>query len=248
MGFECCAEFKAGGAGMMHNQTAAIILAAGSGRRMNSEISKQYLELAGRPLIYYALKAFEDSLVEKLVLVVQPGDEEYCRINIVEKYHLKKVCSIVAGGRERYHSVYEGLKQLEGTSYVFIHDGARPFVTDSIINRCWENVQKYQACVVGMPVKDTIKIADESGFTKYTPDRKLVWTTQTPQVFSYDLIKKAYDKLAESDISNITDDTMVLERMLNQSSKWVEGSYYNIKITTPEDLAVAQVFLKQYKL
>ena len=232
---------------MIECESAAIVLAAGSGRRMHSDVCKQYLELAGKPLIYYALEAFEQSLVDKIVLVVQPGDEEYCRREIVEKYHFQKVCSIIAGGRERYHSVYEGLKQLEGCDYVFIHDGARPFVTSAIIQRCWDGVQEYSACVAGMPVKDTIKIADEQGFTQYTPDRNRVWMTQTPQVFSYNLIKEAYDKLFASDITTVTDDAMVLEVMLNRKTKLIRGSYYNIKITTPEDIDIAEIFLKRYK-
>ena len=228
---------------MTKKGTAAVVLAGGSGKRMNSSVNKQYMELGGKPLIYYALQAFEQSLVERVVLVVPEGDEAYCRREIVDKYNLNKVTDIVAGGAERYLSVYEGLCALDKCDYVFIHDGARPFVTPAVIERAWDTVCEYQACVVGMPVKDTIKVADEEGFTKYTPDRKSVWITQTPQVFEYGLIRRAYEQMFTIGEENVTDDAMVLERVLGQKAKWVEGSYYNIKVTTPEDLLVADVFL-----
>lgn len=224
-------------------KTAAIVLAAGSGKRMDSTVSKQYLELGGRPLLYYALRAFERSLVDEVVLVVPDGDEMYCRTQIVDKYGFHKVKYVIKGGAERYQSVYEGLCVLEGCGYVFIHDAARPFLTTGIIERSWQAVRTYRACVVGMPAKDTIKIADDEGFTQYTPDRSRVWITQTPQVFEYKLIRDAYDRLMEQEKCAVTDDAMVLEQMFGMKAKWVEGSYYNIKVTTPEDLPVAETFL-----
>lgn len=227
----------------MEEKTAAIVLAAGSGKRMKNAVSKQYLELGGRPLLYYALKAFEQSVIGQIVLVVPEGHETYCRTEIVEKYGFEKVHCIVKGGAERYLSVYEGLRALENCEYVFIHDAARPFLTNDIIDRAWEAVRTYRACVVGMPAKDTIKIADDEGFTQYTPDRNRVWITQTPQVFEYSLICKAYEQMLEQDNCCVTDDAMVLEQTSGQKAKWVEGSYYNIKVTTPEDLPVAETFL-----
>lgn len=229
---------------MEKQKYAAIVLAAGSGKRMNSQVHKQYLIIQDRPVLYYSLKAFEDSVVDEIVLVVGKGEEKFCRKEIVDKYGISKVKAIVEGGKERYHSVFEGLKQTSDADYVLIHDGARPFVNQDIIRRCMQEVQKYQACVVGMPVKDTIKIADEEGYAKQTPDRKNVWMIQTPQTFSYALIYEAYEEMLKTEDTAITDDAMVLERIKGKKSKLIEGSYRNIKITTPEDLLIANVYLQ----
>ena len=229
---------------MEKQKYAAIVLAAGSGKRMNSQVHKQYLIIQDRPVLYYSLKEFEDSAVDEIVLVVGKGEEKFCRKEIVDKYGISKVKAIVEGGKERYHSVYEGLKQTSDADYVLIHDGARPFVNQDIIRRCMQEVQKYQACVVGMPVKDTIKIADEEGYAKQTPDRKNVWMIQTPQTFSYALIYEAYEEMLKTEDTAITDDAMVLERIKGKKSKLIEGSYRNIKITTPEDLLIANVYLQ----
>jgi len=229
---------------MEKQKYTAIVLAAGSGKRMNSKVHKQYLIIQDRPVLYYSLKAFEDSAVDEIVLVVGKGEEKFCRKEIVDKYGISKVKAIVEGGKERYHSVFEGLKQTSDADYVLIHDGARPFVNQDIIRRCKQEVQKYQACVVGMPVKDTIKIADEEGYAKQTPDRKNVWMIQTPQTFSYALIYEAYEEMLKTEDTAITDDAMVLERIKGKKSKLIEGSYRNIKITTPEDLLIANVYLQ----
>lgn len=221
----------------------AIVLAAGAGKRMNTKVHKQYLEVAGKPVLYYALKAFEESAVSDIVLVVGAGEEDYCRHEIINKYGFKKVKAIVAGGKERYHSVYQGLLAAEGADYVLIHDGARPLVDNTIIQRSMEAVLKYQACVVGMPVKDTIKIVNGEQFAKETPDRNKLWQVQTPQTFSYALVKEAYRKILEQEDATITDDAMVVERMTSVSVKLIEGSYRNIKITTPEDLLIAEAYL-----
>ena len=190
------------------------------------------------------MKAFEDSIADEIILVTEQGEEEYCRKQIVEKYGLHKISKIVPGGRERYHSVYCGLRAIATTDIVMIHDGARPFVNQKIIRRCMLEVPEYQACVVGMPVKDTIKIADEGGYAKQTPDRKNVWMIQTPQTFSYALIYEAYEEMLKTEDAAITDDAMVLERTKGKKSKLIEGSYRNIKITTPEDLLIANVYLQ----
>ena len=150
----------------------------------------------------------------------------------------------MAGGQERYHSVYKGLCAASGCDYVFIHDGARPFLDAAILERTMKAVREHKACVAAMTVKDTIKISDENQFAAQTPDRSRLWMVQTPQVFSYSLIKEAYDKLFEQNISGVTDDAMVLEQMTGHPVKLVEGSYRNIKITTPEDLLVAEAFLR----
>ena len=223
---------------------AAIVLAAGAGKRMNSAVHKQYMLLEGKPVLYYALKAFEESEVTEIILVVGAGEEEYCRTEIIEKYGIGKVRAVVQGGRERYHSVYAGLNAAQGADYVLIHDGARPLVTADIIKRSIECVRTGQSCVVGMPVKDTIKILDDDGFAKETPDRRTLWQMQTPQTFPYQLIKAAYAKIIAEDDSTVTDDALVLEKAAGQRVKVIEGGYQNLKITTPEDLLVASAYLK----
>ncbi len=239
-------------------KTTAIVLAAGQGKRMESKVAKQYLLLNGKPVLYYTLKAFEDSLIDSIILVTKEGEEEYCRKEIAEAYGFQKIAAIVRGGRERYHSVFQGLKAVSeyvpDSRYVFIHDGARPFVTNEMIMRSYEEVKHSNACAVGMPVKDTIKIVDEDGYADSTPERSRVWAVQTPQVFSFSFIKKAYEQLMEheDDLREkgivITDDAMVAETFTSEKVKLVEGSYRNIKITTPEDLEIAEAFLRSQVL
>lgn len=225
----------------------AIVLAAGKGSRMQTDIPKQYLELNGKPILYYSLKAFQESFADEIILVTGKNEIEYCKDQIVERYGLHKVTHIVEGGAERYLSVCRGLSVAKEADYVYIHDGARPFLTEDILQRARRCVQEFGACAAGMPVKDTIKIADEEGFAVHTPDRKLVWMVQTPQVFEYAMVKAAYDRMIEyeGDIS-VTDDAMVVETMLNRNVKLYYGSYENIKITTPEDLQIAEKFLEKY--
>lgn len=222
----------------------AILLAAGSGKRMNSTVHKQYMMLAEKPVLYYALKAFDESPVTDIVLVTGTDEIAYCEREIVDKYKIRKVRAVVEGGRERYHSVYEGLKAAAGSDYVLIHDAARPLVTEDIIVRSIETAKACGACVVGMPVKDTIKVVGIDGFAKETPERKKLWQVQTPQSFSYPLIVDAYEKVIALEDDAVTDDAMVLERMTGQQVRVIEGSYRNIKITTPEDLLVAEAYLK----
>ncbi len=235
-------------------KTVAIVLAAGTGSRMQADVKKQYMELGGKPLIYYSLKAFEESVIDDIVLVVSRGDVEYVKNDIVAKYGFDKVTAIVEGGLARYHSVRLGLQAAApDCDYAFIHDGARPFIGREIILRALQAVKEYKACVVGMPAKDTIKIADEKGFCAQTPDRNLMWTVETPQVFSYKMILELYQRLdrEEGDLMakgiNITDDAMVVEYYTDTKVKLVEGSYDNIKITTPEDIAVAEAIIEKRK-
>lgn len=232
--------------------TTAIVLAAGQGKRMQSKVHKQYLLIQGKPVLYYALQAFETSFIDDIVLVVGKNEKEYCQQEIVDKYGFTKVKIIVEGGKERYHSVAHGIRAIEWKcDYIFIHDGARPFINEEILERAYEQVQKSKACVVGMPVKDTVKIADTAGFVESTPNRAKVWQIQTPQVFEYKLIRGAYERLLEEEVqllssgNVITDDAMVVEYFTKLPVKLVEGSYQNIKITTPEDLEIAGVFLRK---
>lgn len=229
-------------------KTVAIVLAAGRGKRMQSDVAKQYLLVRNKPVLYYSLKAFQDSLVDEIILVTAESEIAYCKEEIVEKYEFSKVSQIVAGGKERYHSVHNGLKACEDADIILIHDGARPFVDDAIIARNINMVKEYGACVTGMPVKDTIKISDAEGFVQETPRRDLIWTIQTPQTFCYDLIKNAYDTFLNNEeanckLYNVTDDAMVAELFGGLKVKLVEGSYNNVKITTPEDMVLAEAIL-----
>lgn len=240
---------------------AGIVLAGGKGSRMQSDVPKQYMELLGKPLLYYALKAFEDSEVECVVLVTAEGDEEYCRKELVERFGFTKVVGIVAGGAERYASVWNGLKCLKeqaenvwatggqaengAPDYVLIHDGARPLVTAELINRMITETKQYGACVAGMPVKDTIQMTDERGTITLTPKRDSLWTAQTPQSFEFSLAYDAYEQLMQEPEINVTDDAMVVGMYHDIPIQMVRGSYTNLKVTTPEDLVLAEAFLKK---
>jgi 2-C-methyl-D-erythritol 4-phosphate cytidylyltransferase len=230
----------------------AIVLAAGQGRRMGSKIQKQFLELKGNPVLYYSLAAFQDSpLIDSMILVTGAAEIPYVQTEIVEKYGFSKVRAVIEGGTERYASVWKGLQALEDgmteeekDGYVFIHDGVRPFIHEEILSRAFDAVEKYHACVVGMPSKDTVKLADKEGFVAMTPARSLVWSIQTPQVFDFRLAYRAYAELAESGRTDVTDDAMIVEAFTDTRVRLVEGSYENIKITTPEDLKIAEAFLQ----
>lgn len=227
-------------------KTVAILLAAGQGKRMQSDVKKQYMLIQGKPVLYYPLNVLQDSFIDEIVLVSSPGEESFLKKEFVERYGFDKVKKIVPGGKERYHSVAYGLNAIDTCDYCFIHDGARPFLSEAILERTLEAVKRYQACVAAMPVKDTIKIVDEEGFATLTPRRDLVWMMQTPQVFAYPLIHGAYRMLLEKEQElleqgmKITDDAMVVETFTDQKVKMVEGSYENIKITTPEDIPMAE--------
>ena len=233
----------------------AVVLAGGRGKRMKTTLAKQYLMLQKKPILYYSLEVFEASdLIDDIILVVGKGQIPYCRREIVENYQFQKIRAVVEGGAERHHSVWEALKILEQNGmkkgYVFIHDGARPFINEEILTRAYQEVCKSRACVVGMPVKDTIKIADEQGCIRMTPKRSLVWQIQTPQVFAAELIIPAYREVIEKEQELleqgvlITDDAMVVEYGGYAKVKLLQGSYKNIKVTTPEDMVLAEGLLR----
>ena len=226
----------------------AIVLAAGQGKRMNTQVAKQFLILRDRPVIYYSLKAFEESSVDEIILVTGDGQVEYCREKIVEEYHFKKVTKVIEGGRERYDSVYNGLVSAKDPDYVLIHDGARPFITKELIEGIIQDVKRDEACIVATPVKETIKVVDEKGIITATPNRSTLWSAQTPQAFKYPLIKQAYDLLYSDknrESTGITDDAMVYENYMNKPVKIRMGDYNNLKLTTPEDLVLAEEILKR---
>lgn len=233
----------------------AVVLSAGQGKRMGGSVQKQYLELMGKPIIYHTLAAFQNSpLIDSIVLVTGPQEMAWCREELVHKYNLSKVDTIAAGGAERYTSVWNGLQVIEEDmteacreGLVFIHDGVRPFVDEGILKRTMEAAGTYGACVAAMPVKETIKLADENGFVENTPARSRIWGIQTPQVFDFRLVYGAYQAAMESGRTDMTDDAMIVESFTDVKVKLVEGSYENIKITTPEDLEIAEAFLKRRK-
>lgn len=232
---------------MSNVHITAIVLAAGKGSRMQSDIPKQYMLIEDKPVLYYSLKAFEESSVDDIVLVVSEDDVSYCKESIIDKYSINKVKSIVVGGSERYWSVKNGLLSAKGADYVLIHDAARPCLTVDVIDRSIAEVKITGACTVGVPVKDTIKKVDDDCYGEETPPRNYLWQVQTPQSFSYKDISKAYEYMEKSNDTDITDDTMIMERFLGVKTKLIMGDYCNIKITTPEDLLVAKIFLKKVK-
>ena len=230
---------------MKECRNTAIVLAAGQGKRMHSKIQKQFIELGGMPVLCYSLRCFQESpLIRNIILVTGEEHIDWCKEEIVKKYGFTKVSAVVSGGKERYDSVYEGLSVCRDTDYVLIHDGARPFIDNAIIERGLAAAAETGASVVGMPSKDTVKIADDEGNVKETPDRSNVWIVQTPQVFETALITQAYEKLMQHDRENVTDDAMVVEQEMQIPVKLFEGSYCNIKITTPEDLETAKGFIE----
>ncbi len=225
----------------MMNKITAVVLAAGQGKRMNSPVAKQYLTLKEKPVLFYSLNAFEKSTVDEIILVTGAGQVKYCEENIVQKYRLGKVTKILEGGAQRYDSVYRALSAIDQTEYVLIHDGARPFITTELIESVIEEVAEHKACIIGTPVKETIKVVDDRGFITATPDRNSLWAAQTPQAFEFRTIKKAYEMLyLDTAYRNITDDAMVYESYLGKPVKMLAGNYNNIKITTPEDLVQAE--------
>ncbi|MBI5892828.1 MAG: 2-C-methyl-D-erythritol 4-phosphate cytidylyltransferase [Deltaproteobacteria bacterium] len=217
----------------------AIIVAGGKGKRIGADISKQYLNISGKPILAHTLKAFEDcNAIDSIIVVCHPSDMEYCKKNIIKKFGFKKVIKIVKGGKERQDSVRNGLDAVpKSCDIVSIHDGVRPFVSQSIIKKSISDTKKAGASVVCVPVNDTIKEV-LNGYAAKTLQRQKLWAVQTPQTFKTEIIKKAHKKALEKGI--ITTDDSSLVEILGYKVKVVEGSYENIKITTPEDLIIGE--------
>lgn len=226
-------------------KTTAIILSAGKGKRMHTNISKQYICVRNKPILYYTLSAFQKSDVDDMIIVAGEDDIEFVQKEIVEKYNFDKVHKIVKGGKERYDSVICGLNACKETDQVLIHDGARPLIKSTEINNIIAELSFNKACVAAMPVKDTIKIADEQEYVSDTPERNRVWQVQTPQAFTFSLIKEAYSKMEQNKDTSITDDAMVVEKYTDTKVKLIRTSYNNIKITTGEDLVVLESLLEE---
>ncbi len=235
----------------MNNKVTAIVLAAGQGKRMHSTVAKQFLILRDKPVVYYSLKAFEMSSVDEVLLVAGEGQVEYCREHIVKAYGLKKVSGIIEGGKERYDSVYRALMNCGSSDYVLIHDGARPFIDVNSIEEIIRQVRECKACIFATPVKETIKVVDGEGIITSTPDRATLWTAQTPQAFEYGAIHRAYELFyqeKETRGKTVTDDAMVYETYLGKPVRVLKGDYHNLKLTTPEDLIIAEQIMGQFEV
>lgn len=230
----------------------AVIVAAGEGIRMPGLVKKQYMDLCGMPVVCHSIRAFEENdNIDSIVLVIPKGGSDEAK-KMCLKYGFNKVKNITEGSDRRFKSVYNGLRTVsEDTDYVLIHDGVRPLVSRELIDRCCRYVPLTMACVAAVPINDTIKVADSSGYASQTLDRSSLWSIQTPQTFSFPLIMKAYDSLYKtiqeygSDTSKITDDAVIVENMTNTKVRIIKGDYRNIKLTTPTDLLVARAYMEE---
>jgi 2-C-methyl-D-erythritol 4-phosphate cytidylyltransferase len=223
----------------------ALIPAAGMGKRMGANSNKQYLLLDGMPILAHTLRVFEQAPFIAGIYLVSPEQEiPFCQGEVVERYGFTKVRAIVAGGAERQHSVKNGLDAMRGIGeddLVLIHDGVRPFVPVEVLQRAAAAADQFGGAVVAVPVKDTVKVARD-GIITSTPPREELWLAQTPQAFRYGLIRAAHEKAAAEGFLG-TDDASLME-WLGWQLRVVMGDYRNIKITTPEDMILAEAFLK----
>lgn len=221
-------------------KVAAIIVAGGSGSRMGSSIKKQYLKICGKEVLAHTVQVFENiEEIQEIIIVTGKEDLVFVEQMLKGTYKSKKITQVVEGGAERQYSVYNGLQCMsENVEYVLIHDGARPLITTEVIQSSLEKVYEVGACIVAVPVKDTIKVANSSLKVKDTPKREMLWSVQTPQVFSRELIMRAHEEARKNNLLG-TDDSMLVEA-LGEAVYIVPGEYTNIKITTPEDLIIAE--------
>jgi 2-C-methyl-D-erythritol 4-phosphate cytidylyltransferase len=229
-------------------KTLAIIPAGGAGRRMGDDIPKQFLPLAGIPLLVHTLRVFQYApIIDEIFLVVPEGAIPSVRRDIVEEYGLSKVTSILAGGAERQDSVANALIQVrDDHGIVLVHDGVRPFVTGEIIRRAVDAAKEHGAAVIGLPVRDTVKLVNTAGTVVKTEDREGLWLTQTPQAFHRYLICAAYEKATQDEFCG-TDDASLVERM-GVLVRMIRGDHDNIKMTTPEDLALGEIIIHRFSL
>jgi len=223
----------------------ALVPAAGQGKRMGGAHSKPYLLLEGKPILAHTLLELERCpLVDEVVLMVERGEIERARASVVEEFRLQKVGAILAGGVQRQDSVWEGLKTIQDDcDLVMVHDGVRPFISQEMLARSIQGAVDSGASIAGMPAKDTVKLVSAQNMVLKTPDRKSVFLVQTPQTFKRDILLRAYRQAME-DGFYATDEASLVER-LGLQVRVVEGSYENIKITTPEDLVVGEMILRK---
>ena len=224
----------------------AIIMAAGKGKRMQTAVSKQFLPVCGKEILAWTVDVFEKSPLVDTILLMASADGKEDVQHLWDNYGWKKVAAVLEGGKERQNSVANGLAAVgKDTDIVLIHDGVRPFVTEEMIADSIDAAQEYGGAVIGVPAKDTIKVCSVDGMAVETPDRSTLWQIQTPQTFQRSLIVDAYEKAEKGGFLG-TDDASVAE-FAGHQVKVVMGSYRNIKITTREDLVIAEAFLKEEK-
>jgi 2-C-methyl-D-erythritol 4-phosphate cytidylyltransferase len=223
---------------------SAIIVAAGKGNRMNDTVPKQYLMLAGRPIVSHTLLAFDScELIEKIIFVIPEEDTDFCQKKIILPLNIHTQVHLVYGGTSRQDSVFNGLQVIKHKhSLVVIHDGVRPFVTDELLTACIKGARETGACILGIPIPDTVKQVTGTGYIENTLDRDTIWLAQTPQVFQYELIRQAHE-IARKDSVTGSDDALLVER-LGHPVKILMGSSSNIKITTRKDLLMGETILK----
>jgi len=225
----------------------ALLPAAGMGRRMAAGMNKQYLLLGGMPILARTVAVFERAPFIDAIYIISPEDEiPQCRREVVAAYGFTKVRGIAAGGAERQHSVLNGLRALAAADddVVLIHDGVRPFVPEPVLQRAIEVARSTDGALVAVPVKDTVKVV-HGGIIRDTPVRDTLWLAQTPQAFRYDVIRAAHEVAAAEGYLG-TDDASLVER-LGKKIHIVLGDYRNVKITTPEDLLLAEAFIAAEK-
>jgi len=225
----------------------AIIVAGGRGVRMADTMRKQYLLLAGRPILSHTLLVFDACrVIDKIFLVVPEKDFDYCRTTILFPLKLQKSVSCVPGGPERQDSVYNGLLAVDNTgnkgSTVVIHDGVRPFIRPEELEKCVNSAKLSGACILGIPSSETLKIVNNLGRIDKTLERDSIWHAQTPQAFHYYLLRKAHERARQEGFTG-TDDAMLVER-LGETVTMIKCSRFNIKITTREDLSLAEAIVK----
>ena len=225
--------------------TSVIIPAAGAGERMGGAVSKQFLSLHGKPIIIHTLERFQMcAAVDEILIAIQPSGREQMEL-LVNEYHLSKVSRIVDGGRRRQDSVSNALAHVGAEAdIVLVHDAVRPFIHQKVILASIEKARTHSAAVVAVRVKDTVKIGNREGQFERTLDRSVLWAAQTPQAFAKDLLRQAYEKAGREEIE-ATDDASLVE-LLHIKPAIVEGSFDNIKITTPDDLDFASVLARRF--
>lgn len=222
------------------NKIAAVIVAGGSGSRMGTKVKKQYLKLKGKEILAHTVERFSTiAQIEEIIVVTSEEDIDYVTMLLRDKYKIKKIKAVVAGGKERQDSCWNGIRSVsKKIDYIMVHDAARPLISETVIEASIEKVKEVKACIVAVPVKDTIKQADQDGKIINTPNRESLWAVQTPQTFEKELLMNAYKEAYIKKVK-ATDDSMIVEAF-GEVVHIVKGEYTNIKITTPEDLLLAE--------
>lgn len=230
----------------LYNKVSAVIVAAGKGSRMKTKVNKQYLLLNGKPVLAHTIEAFENSdIVSEIIVVINKNDNDFFIDSVLKPYNFRKITAVAEGGEDRQQSVFNGLSRVSPEAdIVVVHDGARPLVTGDIIRESVEAAAKEGAACAGVPVKDTIKKVDKELNVEYTPDRSMLWAIQTPQTFRKNILADAHRNAALDGFRG-TDDSVLAER-LGYRVRMVMGSYTNIKITTAEDIVIAEAILKHF--